>query len=148
MRMLTAASNALHRLCHECNVKPVKPEYISYYVFYLFFIVRSLQRIRIFPVDFKLLHYVIVMSGVSHLGFDAADLLVTHFHFKTVAVKNVKCSFESCTNRPHCPLPVLLLELLRCGKLLSVRLLIRCFNPEFQFCRRCHYQILNLIGAV
>ena len=113
----------------------------------LFFVVSRLHRVGVFPVDLQLLHDVVMVAGTGQAGFDAADLLMTHFHLKAVIVQDFDALFESSPNRSISTFPVLLLELLRCRELFSVRLIVRRSDPEFQFGRAGDADLFDIVRA-
>ena len=111
-------------------------------------IVCCLNSCGVSPVDFQLLHNMVVASGVSELGLDAAHFLVAHLDLKTIPLQNLERFFERGSDRSCRSLPVLFLQHLGRGELLSVRVVIRRFDPEFQFGRRCDVQPFDFIDAV
>ena len=147
MRMLAVSGNARHRFRHKGRRQTKLVEYIAHDIFDLFFVVSRLHRVGVFPVDLQLLHDVVMVAGTGQAGFDAADLLMTHFHLKAVIVQDLDALFESSPNRSISTFPVLLLELLRCRELFSVRLIVRRSDPEFQFGRAGDAELFDIVRA-
>ena len=110
--MLTASGDTLNGLRHECSVETELIEHVSYHVLYLFLIVCNLHCIGKLPVDFKLLHYVVVVTCAGKLGLDSPYFLVAHFHFQAVVVQYLYSLFQSRSYRAVGPLPVLFLQFL------------------------------------
>ena len=130
--MLSATCNAWHRFCKECYLQVVSSKYIPHYMLDLTFIIPSLHWRRILPVDFKLLHDMVIASGVAHLSSYSAYFLVSHLDTEAIAIEYLERLLKSCIYRSYSPLPVLLFKFLRGGKLISVRFVIRSFYPELE----------------
>ena len=88
-------------------------------------------------------------AGRTEARFDAADFLMAHLHFKPVLVEQEKRIFQRGPDRSDSAFPVLLLENLRRGQFFSsVRLLVRCLDPELQLRRGCQHQFFDVVRAV
>ena len=135
--MLSASGNARHRFGHKCYIKTVRTKYIFYYVLYHIFVISSLQSLRIFPIYLQLLHNVIVVSGMSHLGLYSANFLMSHLRLKAILLQHHKRFFERCSYRSYRSLPILLFEALCRRKLFSVRFIIGCLYPKLKLSCTC-----------
>ena len=146
--VFSVSGNALHRFCQEGNFQVVGPEYVPDDVLNLAFVVRRLQRVGVLPVDFQLLHDVVEVAAVAHLGTNAAHFFMTHFHFESVAVQNLQSLFHRRSNRSDGALPILLFQFLGGVQLVAVRPVVRCFYPEFQLGGTGEHHIFNIFRRI
>ena len=88
MCVLSASGNALKGLRHEGDVQSVPGKDVPDHVFHLVLIVRRLDGVGIFPVDFQLLHDVIIVPAVVHSGLHSAHFFVPHLNAEPVFVQD------------------------------------------------------------
>ena len=70
--------NELHGFCHKAYLKAVQFKNIFNYISYLQVIVCSLHFFAIFPIYFKLFHYMIVFTRTAEFGFYTSDFFMSH----------------------------------------------------------------------
>ena len=146
--MLSGPCHSVHRLCKECDLEAVHAEYVPDYMLYLRLVVSCLHRRGVLPVDLELLHDVVEVAGVAHLGLYSAYLFVPHLDAEAVTVKYLERLLERGGNRSGDSLPVLLFQLLSYRELVSVRPVVRRLYPEFKLGGVCEQELIDIVGAV
>ena len=145
--MFATAGYAHNGFCQEGNFQTVGTENFLDHGADQDFVIRSLQAIGVFPVNFQLFIDMGHIAVGIQLATDAAHFFMPHFRFQAIVAQHCNSLFQSGTDIATGTSPVLFLHDLGRGQGLGGNIFRRSLDPEFQFRCTGEGDFFHIVGS-